>query len=102
MKQKPPVPPKNTREFLPATRQVQYVPMSAKDFQRTRTRKIAIWSGVVAAIVAVMGVIVWQTSIPSNGRNDFDDANRMYAAGKYIEAVAALDSAINAKTKVPE
>lgn len=102
MKQKPPKPPHNTREFLPATKQVQFVPMSADDFKRNRTRKIAIWTGIVVAVLAVMGIIVWSSSAPSSARNDFDDAHRMYTAGKYVEAVAALDSAIRGKIHLAE
>ncbi len=83
-------------------KQAQFVPMSAEDFKRTRTRKIAMWSGVVVAVLAIMGLTVWRSSIPSNARNDFDDATRMYTAGKYAEAVAALDSAIRGNVRLPE
>ena len=76
--------------------------MSAEDFQRNKTRKFAIGSVIAVAVLSILGLVIWMTSVPSNARNDFDDASRHYASGKYVAAVEALNSAIAAKVKLPE
>lgn len=98
-----PAPPDHSgREFLLAQSQVKVVPVSASDAARAKTRRVAVWSAVVASVVAAAGISVWRSSRPNTAKADYQDAEKLYASGKYRDAVGTLDHAIGQQPNMIE
>jgi tetratricopeptide (TPR) repeat protein len=94
--------PQNTRDFLPPTQDVKYVPMSEGDFNRARNRKILIWVGSILAGALILTLTLWKSSTPATAQKAYDDAVKLYSAGKYPEAVTLLTQAIGEKSNLIE
>jgi tetratricopeptide (TPR) repeat protein len=92
--------PRNTREFLPPTRQVKLVPMSAEDFQRARRKRMLKWAIPAALFLIIAVVIVIRSPEARLAQNDYLTGKRAFEAGKLPEALAALDRAITQKNNL--
>lgn len=92
----------NTREFLPPTQAVSFVPMTEEDFKRQGRKRIYIWIGAIAAVALIVAGTVWKSSQPAKAQTDYDDALKLFNAGRYAESIPALDRAIAGKTHLLE
>jgi tetratricopeptide (TPR) repeat protein len=92
----------NTREFLPAQANIKLVPVTAADAARAKARRIAMWGAVVLAVLVAAGIGVWRTSRPDTARAEYQDAQKLYASGKYGAAIGTLTYAIGQEPRLIE
>ena len=102
MSEQGPNQPRNTREFLPATQDVKFVPMSEEQFNSARNRKRWIWAGSILAGVLILSLSLWRSSKPAESQNSYNDAVKLYAAARYPETVVLLNQLIADKSNLTE
>src|SRR6476646_6323729 len=75
------------------------VPIPADEFARLRRQKIIKWGSAGALVALVILSFLYRSSIPSAALNNYLDAKKLYDAGKYTDALAAVEPATHDKAK---
>ncbi len=71
------------------------VPIPHEEYDRQRRQKYIKWGSIAALVALVIGAFLYRSSVPVKALNDYIDARKFFDSGKYTDALAAVNKAID-------
>ena len=75
------------------------VPVSEEEFNRQKRRKVLRWAGAGTVVALIILAFLYRSTLPADALNHYIDAKKLYDAGKFSDALDAVNGAARDRTQ---